>query len=156
MILSGSRLLVHAQVDGRMDRRTDKHNVFNRRTTGFLLHNSSHAQFAVNENKKYLFLDWLSLIMKTLGTFKMSGTIYQSVRHNSPRRLQYSETIPTIGFGCPSHLHLVILILHPVLPLPALVLAWCHVGAPTHRVSQITSHIPPLFPAYSSNPRRGK
>jgi len=28
LTLSGSRLIVHAQVDGRMDRRTDKHNVF--------------------------------------------------------------------------------------------------------------------------------
>jgi len=31
-------VLVHAQVDGRTERRTDKHIVFNRPSAGFLLH----------------------------------------------------------------------------------------------------------------------
>jgi len=47
LILSGARVIIHAQVHGMMERRTDKHNVFDRPSAGFLLHTTFHAQFAV-------------------------------------------------------------------------------------------------------------
>ena len=64
-----------------------------------------------------------------------SWTIYQSVRRNSPRRLKYLETVTKVRLGSPSYLHLAILILHPLLPFPALALAMRLGGA-----LPITSH----------------